>query len=416
MVFVVIKKQGSAKTVTMLSLLMGCTCVPRLDAATMDADIVMEALRGPKATEANLNCGLNVAYISLRCMGYNPSLSELTKKLNLNENLLRPLSFLELKHCLEAYGAKVDGLRADTTDEMVALADSNNILIVHVERPRFGQKTGHYIAIKKQGSSVWLIDPPRSLKRYPTTDVSSRLHTTGNFLVISNLKGRGNGGSFIEVKETEIDLGRIPVTARKIIGTIRFRNKGSKTLKILHVSGSCLCYGGYSGTTEVKPGEHGEIKVEFIKDKLPGGPNRRTIKIATNDPGHEVVKVEFRFIVQTAPHPSDIRVMPQNIDYGRSYRTKIGKEQVNITIWVPESVGDEVHDFRASTELEHLNVSLVSSSLEEIKGARMRVASYFISWDKPPSDGFFAGEIQFFISGGEIGETVITVPVRGDAL
>lgn len=415
-VSVVIKKQESAKAVTMLCLLMGCTCVPRLDAATMDADIVMEALRGPKDTEANLNCGLNVAYISLRCVGYVPSFSELTTKLNLNENLTRPLSFMELKNCLEAYGVKVKGLRADTTDEMVELADSNNVLIVHVERRIFGQKADHYLAIKKQGNSVWLIDPPRSLKKYPIKDISSHLKATGNCLVISNLKGRKSSRSSIEIKETEIDLGRIPVTTKKIIGTIRFRNNGNKTLKILHVSGSCSCYGGHSGSTEVEPGEHGEIKVNFIKEKLQGGPNRQIIKIATSDPKNEVVKVEFRFIVQTAPHSSDIRVMPQNIDYGRSYRTKIGKEQINITIWVPEGIGDEIHNFRVSTELEHLNVSLVSNSQEEIKGARMRVGSYLVSWDKPPSDGFFEGEIKFFISGEEVGETVITVPVRGDAI
>jgi len=60
---------------------------PRLDAAST-AEKAAIALRGPMLTDAKLNCGLNVAYVTLRSMGYTSSLTELTTKLKLTENLV----------------------------------------------------------------------------------------------------------------------------------------------------------------------------------------------------------------------------------------------------------------------------------------------------------------------------------------
>ncbi|MCP4256965.1 MAG: DUF1573 domain-containing protein [Planctomycetes bacterium] len=407
-----VKRRKRAKNVVIIVCVllgsMGAPCLGAVEVETSN-EIVMNALGRPKKQEARVNCGLNAIYITLKYLGGTPSLPELIRDLDLTDNFAKNLSLYELKGCLESHGMKVRGLRGDTPRIIREYADPNNVLIMHEKHRRGNEIFGHYVVVNRRGGRLWLNDPPFSPQICTVKDITGR-PTTGRFLVICPVK------SSIDVDETIINLGKILSTQRTVTGKVRFRNTGDGVLKIHDIRGSCNCFAGYEGTTEIEPGGKGEITIKFKKEALPGGHNVRRALLRTNDPQHESVVVHFRFFIQTIPEPNDIRIMPQVVDYGRAYCDQLSAKKVNITIWVPELVPDEVHDFKSTSHLSQLNVTLESNSIEIINGARMRVAKYVVSWREPPADGPFAGEIEFTILGGEVNGTVLSIPVRGDSV
>ena len=88
------------------------------------------AFASKESAENHFNCGLNIAYITLRCLGSWPSLNELAKNLKAGGGFSRQVSMLDLRNTFEEYGLKAHGFKADTIEEILGFADAHNVLIV----------------------------------------------------------------------------------------------------------------------------------------------------------------------------------------------------------------------------------------------------------------------------------------------
>jgi hypothetical protein len=130
---------------------------------------------------------------------------------------------------------------------------------------------------------------------------------------VSKKKASLTYGPVIEISETEIDLGAIAPDVEEIVGNIFLFNNGSKPLTIRRVHGSCSCFAGYSGDKLVAPGEGGQIKVKFDKNKIPSGPIKRLVNIETNDPVNSKVGVNFSFNVERSKNDEELRVLQSTL-------------------------------------------------------------------------------------------------------
>lgn len=137
------------------------------------------------------NCGLNVAYISLKLFGQEVDINDLAKDLDAGAYFERDVSMLRLKQALERRGLIVEGFRADSTKEIIRFANSENVLILRMGWDRNVGGTGHFILIKACGKDIIRIDPPRNVERFAKeNELTGKFlaNATGEFLVISKEK------------------------------------------------------------------------------------------------------------------------------------------------------------------------------------------------------------------------------------
>lgn len=73
------------------------------------------------------------------------------------------------------------------------------------------------------------------------------------------------------------------LTNRVVTKELTLRNRGTDTLKIWDVSGSCGCTGTLLSNDHLLPGEEGILKITFDPEKL-SGPVEKMISMKTNDP------------------------------------------------------------------------------------------------------------------------------------
>ena len=85
----------------------------------------------------------------------------------------------------------------------------------------------------------------------------------------------------IEFSETTFDFGTIP-QGEKITHNYSFKNTGKRTLSIRSAKGSCGCTKAEVLTTDVEPGETGEIPVRFDSNRKKGK-QKYTVTVISND-------------------------------------------------------------------------------------------------------------------------------------
>lgn len=89
-------------------------------------------------------------------------------------------------------------------------------------------------------------------------------------------------GPKIEFEKTAIDLGKIEA-GQSVSTTFRYRNTGSKTLKITHVDVECECTNATNVNDLVEPGKFGEIRILYKSSKLSDfGEQFKSVSIQTN--------------------------------------------------------------------------------------------------------------------------------------
>jgi hypothetical protein len=77
------------------------------------------------------------------------------------------------------------------------------------------------------------------------------------------------------------DFGNV-IAGRTAIHLFRFKNTGDQKLVIQDVTSSCGCTAAVLKSSEVLPGEAGQIEVRFSANSA--GPFRKTIGVSSNDP------------------------------------------------------------------------------------------------------------------------------------
>jgi len=97
------------------------------------------------------------------------------------------------------------------------------------------------------------------------------------------------GAPSIEFAEKTYDFGKV-LAGKKVTHAYQFRNVGNADLTITKVSTSCGCTAALPSKTLIPPGEGGEIEVEF-DTTLRSGLQSKSIKVTTNDPRNETVRL-----------------------------------------------------------------------------------------------------------------------------
>lgn len=99
------------------------------------------------------------------------------------------------------------------------------------------------------------------------------------------------GGAVLEFEKTDWDFGRIH-DGDIVEHVFAFRNSGSDTLKISDVRPSCGCTAALLSSSELLPGEKGEIKSTFNshnkRDKV-----TKTIVVTSNDRKHPRIQLQL---------------------------------------------------------------------------------------------------------------------------
>lgn len=164
----------------LLSSQLGCSATPSAD---------MKSRPEGRPVEYQWNCGLNVGYIGLRLFSKDVDIYELAHEINAGPRLGRGVSMLDLKRAFEKHGLVAQGFRADYPQEIIALSEPDNILIVRLESVPGDQSTGHFVLIKGGRNHATVVDPPCRPKRFSKEDIIEKgvlSSASGEFLVLRN--------------------------------------------------------------------------------------------------------------------------------------------------------------------------------------------------------------------------------------
>jgi len=367
----------------------------------------------------HLNCGVNVAYVTLRLFNRIASLKEVSQTIGAGFTFERNVSLLDLKTMFVASGLVVEGFKADQLEEMADFAKVGDVLVVRVEHCA-DQQIGHFVVLKPTPNWVILIDPPyrpRALAKKDLLKDPVLSRATGEFLVVSESQDPSLPGPAIVLDRRDIDLGSIPLTSGEVVGEIKFKNVGTEVLKIRDLGGSCGgCLSRFSGDRELLPAEKGILMVVFDKRKLPPGNCVRRVNLVTNDPNNEVVTVDFRFVIQGEPEKKDIRLLPQLIDYGRVRCGQIAKGVVALKLVMPRDRQGNTAIIEVETTTPLLRITQTADQeTEDLSGYLARVVMYELSWADSPR-GRFEEKVHFRIGQKEGNDQIVTFLVRGDAV
>lgn len=145
--------------------------------------------RDNQLAEYHWNCGLNVAYITVRLFHADVDIYKLADEIKAGVRLERSVSLLDLKRAFEKHGLIAEGFRADYSEEIIPFAEPDNILIVRVESRFRDQTIGHFIVIKGSQDYVVVIDPashPKRLAKENIIEEGVLSSASGEFLVVRN--------------------------------------------------------------------------------------------------------------------------------------------------------------------------------------------------------------------------------------
>jgi protein-disulfide isomerase len=123
-----------------------------------------------------------------------------------------------------------------------------------------------------------------------------------------------------------INLGNIPLDVNKITAAIPFSNPGREPLIIEKVDGPCACFTSWNGDKQIAPGQKSVINAFFNKNKIESGPVTRFVRIKTNDPANNEVKIFFDFNVIRSPEQEDIHFLQNEVQSLKNELQALRKE------------------------------------------------------------------------------------------
>jgi hypothetical protein len=424
-VIVYCRKRRCTKIMPLLFLSLFLLLTPGLPTARCE-DLGIPLSASDPSIVYHSNCGLNVSYITARLLGLDVSLGQIGEEIGAGRAFERTTSFADLKRVFENHGMLAEGLKADMPGEILESLGPDNVIILRLQRESAKETFSHFSVIRWYGDSVVLIDPPREpsvFARAGFVEACRPWQLTGEFLVVSGASQGSVRGPAVRLERDVIDLGNIPVTMREIQGEIVFQSVGSVPLQIVKTSGTCSCFvEAVADKEKVEPGQSGRIRVKFNKEKMSLGQQRQPVYIATNDAQKQVVKAYFTFLVQGTPARKDIRLLPQNVDFGRSFCSRIQRKVVPLKIVIPEDPNHKLIsvDVRCSSPLlsvtrqEDAEAGALATDVLDPTG--MTTVAYVFTWQDPPAPGCFTEKIQFLVKQEGLETRTFEVLVRGEAI
>jgi hypothetical protein len=156
-------------------------------------------------------------------------------------------------------------------------------------------------------------------------------------LLVLASAAHADDGLFFPV--TKWDFGKT-VSSEKKTHVFKFKNKGKESLKITQVTPSCGCAAAVAGSTEIKPGGNGSIKVDFNPAGLEGR-HESTVLVAADD-GSEVTLNVSGDVEPAKPATIDVtplkpvfKVTPTVVNLGKMKEGEVVQYKV-----VVENAGD----------------------------------------------------------------------------
>jgi hypothetical protein len=364
--------------------------------------------------ERHFNCAVNVAYVSMHLLHRTASVQKVGELLNAGQSFERLCSMADLKRAFESESLTVQAVRIGDVQALRTLGNAESVLILRC-RVASGAGVGDHFGIALPSPDrMVLVDPPASARLILYEDLSSDRWlqaTTGEVLVVTASKP---SGPLLVLEERELDIGDIPLTVSRISARLHVRNEGTTDLNLLHIDGSCSCFAGSEGEKRIRPGKESEITVFFDKAKLHTGSGQGEVRIATDDPRHEVASVIIKFNVLEAAPGSEARAISEAIIYGRTSRETIAKSAETIDLIIPKEISKRAR-VQVTCSTRFLQVVPLDGGVPVVEPGE-RSLKYLVSWREAPGDGLFSERIDFQIDvEGEKTHTVIVV-LRGDSI
>lgn len=369
--------------------------------------------------ECRTNCAVNVGYVTLRLFQRDVPLQEFVQQLDAGRQLERVCSLGDLKRAFQVQGLACEGFRADRAGSILDYLNAQNLIVLRIESFRPG--VGHFLMLKASSDGYIVIDPPNTPVLRSREELLSGFPlnvASGEFLVVSELATAPREGPAIVLERSEIDLGSIAQASQEIAGEIRVRNPGTDMLVIRYVGGSCGCVSRIDGAREIPPGGSGILKVTFDKSRLPSGQLLRPITLLTNDPKHEKLIVNFRFLIQNTPEPTDLVLRPQVYDFGRAASSSIVRKIVTVQLLIPEQVSEQIRNIKPETNCPKLKIIQVRDGKEPagLQGNPVRSLTYEVTWVQAPADGAFEEKVKFTAHMSNGNDRAVALIMRGDSI
>ena len=113
----------------------------------------------------------------------------------------------------------------------------------------------------------------------------------------------------LAVEGAEYNFGRI-YQGEKVEHVFQFSNAGDAPLSILRVRSSCGCTAALVSSTELAPGEAGEVRTTFDSTRF-RGEVVKTVYLYSNDPVRRVIQLTIRGKVKP-----ELVIDPSQLDFG----------------------------------------------------------------------------------------------------
>jgi hypothetical protein len=181
----------------------------------------------------------------------------------------------------------------------------------------------------------------------------------------------------IALEGSDYNFGRV-YQGQKVEHVFHFRNTGDAPLDILKVRSSCGCTAALVSSTQIGPGEAGEVRATFDSTRF-RGEVVKTVYLYSNDPVRQVTQFTIRGQVKAEIVPD-----PPQLDFGL---LKAGEEKV-LSLKLSNQGEEEVAFPGVETTTPELKAALSDSKLDPGKTSELVVRAM-------PRDG--KGRLSGFI-------------------
>ncbi len=191
----------------------------------------------------------------------------------------------------------------------------------------------------------------------------------------------------LKFEQTMHDWGSIGDEA-PVTYSFKYKNTGTKTVKILGVKASCGCTGSQAAKLEVAPGEESSIDVRFD----PNGRSGREVKTITVDTDDDKVKT-YQLLV-TSNVQKTIIVEPISVWFGQSQPGKgAAPQKVTITARPKDFAITKVA--LSGAQASKMNIKEVAQRTVAIDGQDLKQYEYQVTIDPSLPIGNYSAAVTF---------------------
>jgi hypothetical protein len=295
-------------------------------------------------TLRRINCGLEVAYMTLAWEGVTVDFESVVDQLKLGSDYSKLVSLEELRDLLSRYYLPTKAMKAPNTEAIFSSLSSAAILRLH--RNVGGVDIGHYVVVVPSGSDFIILDgglPVRTVSRSLAHSDSVLSRASGHFLVIDNDPESLKNSLETTFPVREIGLGDIPFSSGDVKVRIPINNVSTRPLSVTGRSTCCSCFKAIEGSNSIPSKTKGSVTAVLQRDRLATGANRRQIVLQSSDRNVPEIPIVVTFNITASSDPRTIRMTPSAIDWGRRPLGRSAERTAILSIPV-ELAGDRAPD------------------------------------------------------------------------